>query len=120
MKLRSFLAIIGLTLASTSHALAAAPAAPAQGGGMLQLLVTFALIFLIVYFLMIRPQQKKQKEHRNLLNNLSKGDEVSTTGGIYGTVKSVTESSVELEVAKDVVMKFQKQAIAHVLPKGSI
>ncbi len=81
------------------------------------LLVVFIAIF---YFLMIRPQMKRSKEHRNLMSNLDKGDEVVTNGGILGKIARVGDQFIELEIADKVIMKVQKQAVTNVLPKGSV
>lgn len=72
-----------------------------------------------MYFLLIRPQQKRAKEHKVLLGALKTGDEVVTNGGVVGTVASVDESFATLEIAKNVVVKVQKQGINQKLPKGS-
>ncbi len=93
---------------------------PESSGPNYQMLILLVVFIGIFYFFMIRPQMKRQKEHRNLLSSLSKGDEVVTTGGVYGVIESVNDAKVELRVAEGVVMKFQKQAIGNVLPKGSI
>jgi len=72
-----------------------------------------------MYFLLIRPQQKRAKEHKTLLGALKEGDEVVTNGGVVGKVKSVDESFATLEIAQNVVVKVQKQGINQKLPKGS-
>ena len=95
---------------------AAAPAAPNQ---LMQLAPLFILLILF-YFMLIRPQMKRAKDHRNLLSALSKGDEVMTTGGIAGKVRDVGETFVLLEVAKDMQVRMQKSAISSVLPKGTL
>jgi len=76
-------------------------------------------MFVLMYFLLIRPQQKRAKDHKNLLKALKKGDEVVTNGGIVGVVNSVEESFAALEIAKGVVVKVQKQGINQKMPKGS-
>lgn len=76
-----------------------------------------ALIFIIFYFLLIRPQQKKQKEHQKLLESLSKGDRVVTSGGIYGTVIGVKENIVVLKIAEDVKIEVAKSAVTAVVAK---
>ena len=108
-----------LALVSAAFAGVTVPSSDPSGPNyqMFILLIVFIAIF---YFFMIRPQMKRQKEHRNLLASLSKGDEVVTTGGIYGVIESVGDTKVELRVAEGVVLKFQKQSIGNVLPKGSI
>ena len=82
----------------------------------LLMLVVFVLIF---YFLLIRPQMKRSKEQRQLVSALEKGDEVITAAGLYGKVTQVDDASVEVEIAKDVTVKMQKQAITSLIPKGS-
>jgi preprotein translocase subunit YajC len=77
------------------------------------------IMFVLMYFLLIRPQQKRAKEHKTLLSALKKGDEVVTNGGIVGKVASVDESFATLEIADGVVVKVQKQGINQKLPKGS-
>ena len=97
-----------------------AQAAPAQQGmGGFGLLMPIALIA-IMYFLMIRPQMKRQKEHRAMLDKLSKGDEVLTNGGIAGVVTDIGENFITVEVADNVRLRIQKGAIANVLPKGTL
>ena len=74
----------------------------------------------IMYFLMIRPQMKRAKEHRAMLDKLSKGDEVMTSGGIAGTVTDIGDNFVTLEVADNVRVRVQKAAVGNVLPKGTL
>ena len=76
-------------------------------------------MFALMYFLLIRPQQKRAKDHKNLLEALKEGDEVVTNGGVVGKVKSVDESFAVLEIAEGVVVKVQKQGINQKMPKGS-
>ena len=76
-------------------------------------------MFVLMYFLLIRPQQKRAKDHKNLLKALKKGDEVVTNGGVVGKVNSVDESFAVLEIAEGVVVKVQKQGINQKMPKGS-
>ncbi|WP_415169426.1 preprotein translocase subunit YajC [Propionivibrio sp.] len=78
------------------------------------------LMFVVLYFLMIRPQQKKAKEHKALLEALSKGDEVVTTSGMAGRVTKVGDDFVTIEIAANVEVQMQKPAIAVVLPKGTL
>ncbi len=88
----------------------------AQGssGSILGMVVPFALMILVLYFLMIRPQQKRQKEHTKMLAELKKGDRVVTTGGMYGTVFGFSddEGKIILKVSDEVKMEFLKSAIA--------
>ena len=83
-------------------------------------LLPLVVIFGIFYFLMIRPQMKRSKEHRALVEALKTGDEVVTSGGILGRITAVSESFVDVEMAKDVVIKVQRHAVSTVLPKGTI
>ena len=99
-----------------AQAAGAAPAAPS----MMSTLLFPILLIAIMYFLMIRPQMKRQKEHRAMLDKLAKGDEVITSGGIAGTVAAIGESFVTVEVANGVQLRVQRAAIANVLPKGTL
>lgn len=100
-------------------AYASAGAADAQGGNMFMIiaLLFFAVVF---YFLTIRPQQKKEKEHGAMLDALQKGDEVLTAGGLLGQVVKVGENFVSLELAEEVVIQIQKRSVMTLLPKGTI
>ena len=77
-------------------------------------------MFVLMYFLLIRPQQKRAKDHKNLLKELKTGDEVVTNGGIIGKINAVDESFAEIEIASDVSVKVQKQGINQKMPKGSV
>lgn len=101
--------------ASTSFAEGAEQAAGSPISSILMLVVFFA----IFWFLLIRPQQKKNKELRKMLSELSKGDEVVTNGGMIGKIAKIDESFVELEIAENVVVKIQRNAVANILPKGA-
>lgn len=85
------------------------------GGGALIGLWPIILIFVIFYFLLIRPQQKRQKEHQRMVESLKKGDRVLTSGGIYGTVVGVKENIVVLKIAENVKVEFAKSAVSHIL-----
>ena len=82
--------------------------------------IPLILIFAIMYFLMIRPQMKKQKEHRAMLDKLAVGDEVITSGGIAGVVRALGESFVTIEIADRVEIRVQRGAVGNVLPKGTL
>lgn len=97
--------------------LMAPPAEGSQGGGLMGTLIMFGAIFLIFYFMIIRPQQKRAKERDALLNNVKKGDKVITSGGLHGIVTSVEDKTVILQVSDNVKLKFEKQAITTVIPK---
>ena len=94
-----------------------APAAAQGGGSMIGFLMPMILIFVVMYFLMFRPQSKKQKEHRMMLDHLQKGDRVVTAGGIYGTIAGVKEKEdiLILKVAENVKIDVAKSSIAHKL-----
>jgi len=77
-------------------------------------------VIVVVYFLLIRPQSKRTKEHRNVLSSLTRGDEVVTTGGLAGRITEVGDNFLSLEIADKVVVKVQKQSVSNVLPKGSL
>jgi preprotein translocase subunit YajC len=113
--MRSLLALMTL-LASSS---AFAQAAPQEGSGLMGLL-PLVLLFVVFYFLLIRPQQKRAKEHRELVGALKKGDEVTTYGGILGRIVDLDDSFVEMEIAKDVVVKIQRANVSGLMPKGTM
>jgi len=92
----------------------------AQGGMDLIGLMPLILLFVLLYFLMIRPQAKRAKEHRTMLQALQKGDEVVTTGGTLGRIINVGEQFVTVEIAPNVEVKVQKPSIQTLLPKGTI
>jgi preprotein translocase subunit YajC len=93
-------------------------AAPTGGGlaGFLPLI----LIFVVFYFMLIRPQMKRAKEHRKMVSELSKGDEVVTNGGLLGKITDIKESFVTVRIADGVEIKLQRHAVANVMPKGTI
>jgi len=101
-----------------SDAMAAGEAAP-QGGGM-QLIIMIALFFGIMYFMIIRPQSKRAKEHAALLDSLKKGDEVVTSGGILGKVVKLGDNFIELKISDSSNMKVQRNAITAIMPKGTM
>lgn len=102
-------------LISNAYAAGAATAGP-DLMGMLPLVV----IFVLFYFMLIRPQMKRAKEQKNMMDALQKGDEVVTTGGLLGKVVKVSESYVSVEIADNLIVTVQKPAIATLLPKGTI
>lgn len=104
-----------------SDAYAQAAGAPAADGGILgNPLFMLVLMGVVMYFMVIRPQSKRAKEHKALLEALAKGDEVITQSGIAGTIAHVGENFVKVEVANGVELSIQKSAISTVLPKGSL
>ena len=102
---------------STAYAQAAGGA---QGGGdTLMGMLPIILMFVILYFLMIRPQMKKAKEHRSMLEALQKGDEVVAVG-ILGRIEKLSDNYVSLEIAPNTTIQVQRQAVTTLLPKGTI
>jgi len=93
--------------------------APSRGGNLFTALVPFILVFLIFYFLIIWPARKRQKKHREMVEQLQPGDKVITSGGIYGTVMGVKEDRIELKISSNVKIEIAKSAIAAILtPKA--
>ena len=102
-----------------SDAWAQPAGAPAQPDPFLSFL-PLILLFVVFYFLLIRPQAKRAKEHKKLVAELKPGDEVVTSGGLAGRIREVGESYVTLEIADGVEVKLQKMAVTGLLPKGSL
>ncbi|HKJ18288.1 MAG TPA: preprotein translocase subunit YajC [Xanthomonadales bacterium] len=102
-------------LIASAYAQDAAP----QGGGLMSFL-PLIIIFVIFYFLLIRPQMKRAKEHRALVAGLDKGDEVVTNGGLLGKITDVGDTFVKVKIAENVEVKLQKHAVASVMPKGTV
>ncbi|APR93434.1 preprotein translocase subunit YajC [Pandoraea thiooxydans] len=78
------------------------------------------LMFVVLYFIMIRPQMKRQKEHRNMLSELTKGDEIVTSGGLAGKITKVADNFISVEIADGVEINVQKSAVTTLLPKGTL
>jgi preprotein translocase subunit YajC len=105
-----------------SSAFAQTAPAAAAGGDMqssLMSMLPLVLMFVVLYFVMIRPQMKKQKEHKAMIDAIAKGDEVVTAGGMLGKVSKLGDSYVGLEVANGVEIQIQRSAVVQVLPKGT-
>ena len=100
----------------------AAPAASTGGDLMSSLgsMLPLVLMFVVLYFVMIRPQMKRQKEHKAMIDAVAKGDEVVTSGGLLGKITKVGESFLTLEVASGVELQVQRGAVVQVLPKGTV
>lgn len=92
---------------------------PAPGGEMFQIVFLVGL-FVLFYFIAIRPQRKRQKEHAEMVSGLNKGDEVVTSSGILGKISRLEDNFVVLQVADNVELKFQRSYIGAVLPKGTL
>lgn len=101
---------------SNAYAQAAAPA----GAGGLMSFLPIILMFVVLYFLMIRPQMKRQKEQKAMIEALAKGDEVVTAGGLVGKVTKVSDAYVTLEVAEGTEIVLQKASVTMLLPKGTV
>jgi preprotein translocase subunit YajC len=86
----------------------------------LQGMLPLVLMFVVLYFVMIRPQMKRQKEHKAMIAAIAKGDEVVTTGGLLGKIIKVGDSFMTLEVAAGVELQVQRSAVVQVLPKGTV
>ncbi len=100
-----------------------AQTAPAAGGDMqssLMGMLPLVLMFVVLYFVMIRPQMKKAKEHKNMVEALAKGDEVVTAGGLLGKVTKLNEGFLTVEISNGVEVQLQRSAVVQVLPKGTI
>ncbi|MEM7564323.1 MAG: preprotein translocase subunit YajC [Pseudomonadota bacterium] len=91
-----------------------------QAGGPLEFMLPLLLMFGIFYFLLIRPQQKKAKEHKNMVEGLNKGDEIITNGGLLAKISDVDDNFLTCKISENVEVKIQRHAIATVLPKGTI
>ena len=100
-----------------------APAAASAGGDMqssLMSMLPLLLMFVVLYFVMIRPQMKKQKEHKTMIDALAKGDEIVTAGGFLGKVSKLGDGYLHVEIANGVEVQMQRSAVVQVLPKGSM
>jgi preprotein translocase subunit YajC len=97
-----------------------APAAQAGGGDMLMSMLPLVLMFVILYFIMIRPQMKRQKEHRAMIDALAKGDEIVTGAGFLGKVTRLDDSYITVELADGVEVQMQRQSVVQLLPKGTV
>ncbi len=95
-------------------------AGAAPGGSMLMQLLPLVLIFVVFYFLLIRPQTKRAKEHREMVGKLQSGDEVVTNGGLLGRITEVGDNFITLEVARGVAIQVQKFQVSQLMPKGTV
>jgi preprotein translocase subunit YajC len=102
-----------------SDAMAEGAAAAGQQGSGLMGMLPLVLIMVLFYFMLIRPQTKRAKEHKNMVESLAKGDEIVTNGGLLGRVNDVGESFLHVEIANGVDVKIQKQSVATLVPKGT-
>lgn len=111
----NILAFFGIT-----DAFADAAAAPTSSQGLMSFLPMLVILILFMYFMVIRPQTKRAKEHRNLLSNLKKGDEVITAGGILGKIEEINDDFIMLSIAEKVTIKVQKGSVTNFVPKGTV
>jgi len=105
---------------SVAHAMGAAPGADgaAGAGGGIQAMIPLILMFVIFYFLLIRPQQKKAKQHKELLAGLKKGDNIITNGGIYGRIVSVNGDVISIDLGNNVVVKINRGFVSNIAQDG--
>ncbi|EIJ44296.1 preprotein translocase, YajC subunit [Beggiatoa alba B18LD] len=97
-----------------------AEGAAASAGGGFASLIPLVILFVVFYFLLIRPQTKRVKEHKKMVDSLAKGDEIVTQGGLLGKVTNLGDNFIAVEVAPNIEVKIQRQAVAAVMPKGTI
>ena len=97
-----------------------AQAAPAPGGSGIGNIIFIVVMFAVFWFILIRPQMKQAKEHRNMVAALAKGDEVVTSGGVLGKINKIGDNFIVLEVAENIEIKLQKSSVSTVLPKGTL
>ncbi|MEJ7930370.1 preprotein translocase subunit YajC [Ramlibacter sp. AN1015] len=106
-----------------SSAIAQTAPAAAAGGDVqssLMSMLPLVLMFVVLYFIMIRPQMKRQKEHKAMIEALARGDEVATAGGILGRISRLGDTYIGVEIANGVEIQVQRSAVVQVLPKGTI
>ena len=92
---------------------------PQSGGGM-SMLIMIGIFFVIMYFMIIRPQNKRAKEHNKLIDSLTNGTEVVVSNGIMGKIVGIKDDTIDLEISKGISIKVRKNSVSTVLPKGSI
>jgi preprotein translocase subunit YajC len=99
---------------------ATATTAPSTSQGIISMLPMIAILILFMYFMVIRPQSKRTKEHKKLMDSLQKGDEVITIGGILGKIEKITDDLIVLNIAENTNITVQKSSISNVVPRGTI
>ena len=92
----------------------------ATGGDSFLSFLPLIIIFVVFYFLLIRPQSKKQKEHQEMISSLEVGNEVVTAGGVLGKIKEINDQYVQLQISESVIIKVQRHTIGALMPKGTI
>lgn len=118
--IKNKLVFVLFSLFSSGFAIADSHSSLSGVGGLGGGLPFLFLMFILMYFLLIRPQQKRAKEHKNLQESLKKDDEIVTNGGLVGKIVKVEENFIDVEIAKSIVVKVQKQGINNRTPKGTI
>ena len=91
-----------------------------QSGGSTSFFLMMIIFFVIFYFMLIRPQSKQAKEHKAMIESLSKGDEVVTSGGMLGRINKVGDNFIAIEIAQNVEVKVQKNSVSAIMPKGTL
>jgi preprotein translocase subunit YajC len=109
----------GFILINIAYAMGQGGGAAGQGAGGFSSLIPIILMFVIFYFLLIRPQQKKSKEHREMINRLKKGDRIITSGGLHGLVTAVSETTMTVEIADKVRVKIARGNVSQVIQSSS-
>ena len=98
----------------------AAASEPSTTQGLISMLPMLAILVLFMYFVIIRPQSKRTKDHKNLIDSLQRGDEITTIGGILGKIEKISDDFVVLNIAENINITVQKSAISNVVPRGTI
>lgn len=107
-------------LISDAIADTAGAASQSTAGSLMSILPMIILLIAFMYFMVIRPQSKRAKEHKNLIENLQRGDEVITVGGVLGKIEKITDDFIIVSIAKDTDVTVQKNAISNIVPRGTI
>jgi preprotein translocase subunit YajC len=107
-------------LISDAFADTAGAASPTTASGLMSILPMIILLVVFMYFMVIRPQSKRAKEHKNLLSNLQKGDEVITIGGVLGKIEKITDDFMVLSIAESTNITIQKGAVSNIVPRGTM
>lgn len=105
---------------TNAYADTATSAAGNANGNLLSMVLPFAILFGAIYFLVIRPQTTRQRELKNLIDNLAVGDEVVTTGGLMGKITKINDNYIMLNISNNVEIKLLKNAVSNVMPKGTL
>jgi len=105
---------------SNAYADTATSAAGNANGSFISMILPFVVLFGAIYFLMIRPQTNRQRELKNLIDNLAVGDEVVTSGGVLGKITKVNDTYIMLNISNNVEIKVLKNAVTNVMPKGTL